>query len=86
MEKVEGDPTVSWFRANVGTVITVALLMTAIVAQWQSFGRAAELAEAVEARFRIHELDNRRHVDPDRDRERWDELMRRLDRIERKVQ
>lgn len=83
---MEKSNSVSWIRSNVGTVVTLALLMAAIVAQWSAFGRAAELAEAVEQRFRIHELDNRRHIDPERDAERWAELMRRLDRIERKVQ
>lgn len=75
----------SWFRSNVGTLITVALLMSGIIAQWSQFGQAAELAKAVELRFRLHEMDNQRHIDPIRDEQRWDELMRRLERIERKI-
>ncbi len=76
-------PVAPWLRSNVGTLITLALLMAAIIVQWANFGSAADLVKAVDQRQRVHELDSRRHVDYDRDNERWNDLMRRLDRIER---
>lgn len=38
-----------------------------------------------EDRFSKHEADYRRHIDPERDENRWRELYKRLDRIERQL-
>jgi hypothetical protein len=80
------DKGITWLKSNVGTVITVALLGISLVANWQKLGADAAIARATDERLRAHELDNRRHLDPERDSERWGELMRRLESIERKVE
>lgn len=75
----------SWVHKNIGTIVTVLVLLVGLAAQWANFGQAAERAKAVDQRLYIHETDTKRHLDPERDERRWQELLRRLDQIEQKI-
>lgn len=74
-----------WIKKNVVPMVGIGTMIVLLVNQWQTFAQSVEVASATDQRLRVHELDNRRHVDFDRDQERWADLLRRLDRIERKI-
>jgi hypothetical protein len=76
----------TWVQKNVGTIITLTVLLLGLAAQWANFGQAAERMKAVDQRLYIHETDTERHIDPNRDERRWQELLIRLDRIEKQGQ
>ena len=71
-----------WARNNIAVILTVVGLIAAMAVQWSNFQRTVLLAEQVDERLRDHELDSTRHVDRYRDEQRYQELIRRLDRIE----
>lgn len=75
----------NWIKENLGTSITIALLIVSMIVQWVRFESAAELAHETANRLRLHEMDSSIHVDRNRDERRWDDLIRRLDRMEGKI-
>lgn len=75
----------TWLKDNFGTTITIATFVVTMVVNWTRVQVAVDLANETAARFRIHEMDTGRHIDRERD-ERWQqELIRRLDRMEAKI-
>ena len=74
-----------WLRSNLSIVITVILLLIAFVAQWSILQSKTVLIDQVAQEVKTHELDTAHHIDPERDERRWQELLRRLDRIEAKL-
>lgn len=71
-----------WFRNNIGWILSILTLVVLMTLQWAGFQATAELAKDLERRQRAHENDNTRHIDQWRDEQRWNDLQRRLDRIE----
>lgn len=74
-----------WLKSNAMLIIAIGGLFFTLASQWTSFSQSVELSSAVDQRLRAHEHDTRRHLDFDRDEKRWEDLIRRLDRIERKL-
>lgn len=60
-------------------------VFAAVILQWGQFQQTSKLAERTADRLQAHELDTDRHVDRPRDERRWDDLIRRLDRLETKL-
>ena len=75
----------TWIVNNFGFVMTLFLLVASFMTQWNVMVQAVERINIIEQEFRRHENDSRVHRDPDRDERRWQDLMLRLDRIERKI-
>lgn len=71
-----------WLKSNVATILVIVGLLISLVAQWTLLSQAADLAKSTAAELRVHEQDTRRHIDPDRDALRWQDLLDRLRRIE----
>lgn len=75
----------SWIRSNLGVVLVIATMAIGIVSQWVQMQNSIALGIDTAARLRAHELDTDRHVDHVRDESRYQETLRRLDRMENKL-
>lgn len=75
----------TWARRNASLIVTVVTLIVLMSIQWAGFQQTAALARDTDARLRAHEQDTSRHVDTERDERRWADLVKRLDRIEDKI-
>jgi hypothetical protein len=75
----------AWVKANLSVLISIMTIIVLMTLQWAGFQQTAKLAAETERRLRLHEQDVGRHVDPQRDELRWRDLLRRLDRIEDKL-
>lgn len=71
-----------WFRKNLGTVILLLGFLISLVVQWTLLSQAADLTKVTSMELLIHEHDTRRHIDPERDERRWQDLLERLKNIE----
>lgn len=75
----------SWLRSHAEVAITIILLLLSLVAQWTIINnKVAEIA-VLQSQLEVHRLDTQHHVDPERDERRWQELIKRLERIEDKI-
>ena len=72
-------------RPDFGIIITIVLVAAGIIAQWTIVAQKTAEIDAIKAQLEVHRLDSRHHVDPERDETRWQELIRRLERIEKKL-
>ena len=72
-------------RFDLGVVITIVLVAAGIIAQWTILEQKTQQIDLLKAEIEAHRLDTRHHVDPERDDQRWMELIRRLERIEDKL-
>lgn len=77
----EQSKMINWLKQN----IAVLAVIVALVLQWGQFQQTTKLAERTADRLQAHELDTDRHIDRTRDERRWEELIRRLDRLESKI-
>ena len=75
----------SFIRANASNIILVVLLIVGFVGQWTIVQYRISQIDLLMHELTQHELDRSRHVDPERDERRWQELLDRLDRIEAKL-
>ena len=94
--QAEDGPGKKWLKDNtVGMIGLAVLVVGAFMAYAKLESKVDALSKSVDTnsshietnynKIEAHEKDTSRHIDPQRDKELWDDLKRRLQRIEEKL-
>ena len=82
---MNGNGNPSRWRLDMSVMVTAILLVAQLISQWAILNNRMAAVETLERGFKQHELDTRHHTDPERDAQRWEDLLRRLERIDDKL-
>ena len=74
-----------WFKVNIVWVLAFATVIISLISQWNSFQFRSAQIDGLKIELEQHERDTSIHIDPRRDDQRWNDLLNRLERIERKL-
>lgn len=90
-----------WITNNIGVLIALGVLVFGLVGTWVKYGsditqlkkdadKSETKVEKLGDDLRLHLSDTSLHIDPARDEKRWaefkGEILRRLDRLEEKIE
>ena len=72
-------------RITLSFLLTLVIVIAGLVTQWTIVAQKTSEVDTIRAMIESHRLDTNHHVDPERDERRWQELIKRLERIEDKL-
>ena len=74
-----------WLKSNVTPFLLLVGTIIGMAVQWNYFSQAAAQTWRTEQLLQQHLMDTQRHIDPYRDERNRQDLLNRLDRLERKI-